>query len=258
VAGTPTFRVDSTRTGARRIVAATGELDSGTAWALTEAFERAAAEPEDGELHLDLGGLSFIDSAGLRAIIQLERSARERDLPLLVTPPPAPLTELLELTGVAERLALDRHHGEAPRFRSFVERVEVDLAADLSAPARARAEVRQVAADHLEDTTLDSAVLLTSELVANAVIHPPPSGEGGCVGLQITCYEDGIRCEITDQGPGFDPAELHGRRRESGGRGLMLVDALAARWGTERPSDQTFCVWFELKNESAVAAEAAA
>jgi anti-anti-sigma factor len=257
VAGTSTFRVDSTRTGTGRIVAATGELDSGTAPALTDAFERAASEREGGELHLDLGGLSFIDSAGLRAIIQLERSARERDLPLVVTPPPAPLTELLELTGVAERLTLARHRGSSPRFRSFVERVEVDLAADLSAPSRARAEVRQVAAGRLDEATLDSAVLLTSELVANAVLHPP-SGEGGRVGLRITCYEDGIRCEITDQGPGFDPTNLAGRTRETGGRGLMLVDALAARWGTERPSKQTFCVWFELQNEGAVAADAAA
>jgi anti-sigma B factor antagonist len=241
-------------------VAATGELDSGTAPELAEAFERAASEHDGGELHLDLAGLSFIDSAGLRAIIQLERSARERGLPLVVTPPPAPVTELLELTGLTERLTLTTHQGQAPRFRSFMERVEVELPSDLSAPCRARAEVRQIAGALLDETTLETAVLLSSELVANAVIHPPSAGAGR-VGLRITCFRDGLRCEISDRGPGFDPASVAGRVHEFGGRGLMLVDALAARWGTERPThgdEDLFCVWFELESPDDAAVDAAA
>jgi anti-sigma regulatory factor (Ser/Thr protein kinase) len=112
----------------------------------------------------------------------------------------------------------------------------------------------------LDETTLETAVLLTSELVANAVIHPPSAGRGR-VGLRITCYRDGMRCEITDPGPGFDPASVAGRVHEAGGRGLMLVDALAARWGTERPShgeEDLFCVWFELESSDDAAVDAAA
>jgi anti-sigma regulatory factor (Ser/Thr protein kinase)/ABC-type transporter Mla MlaB component len=278
VVGICTFRVDSTRAGSRRTIAASGELDSGSCSALTDAFERAASESVAGdagprrasggdagpgragrgELHLDLSALTFIDSAGLRAIIQLERGARERALPLVVTPPPAPVLELLELAGVADRLTLSPQQGQLPRSRPFVERVEVELAADLSAPSRARAEVRQVADSVLDETAFEAAVLLTSELVANAVIHPP-SASGACVGLLVTCYENGIRCEISDRGPGFDPTTLAPRVSETGGRGLMLVDALASRWGTHRPSEEEgFCVWFELENEGELAADAAA
>jgi anti-sigma regulatory factor (Ser/Thr protein kinase) len=66
------------------------------------------------------------------------------------------------------------------------------------------------------------------------------------VRLRITRYEDGIRCEVTDPGPGFDPANLEPRNPERGGRGLLLVDALASRWGTAWPEPSGFCVWFEL------------
>jgi hypothetical protein len=74
-----------------------------------------------------------------------------------------------------------------------------------------------------------------------------------------------LRCEISDPGPGFDPASVVGRVRESGGRGLMLVDALAARWGTARPgadgeaeAEDLFCVWFELESPDPAAVDAAA
>jgi anti-anti-sigma factor len=248
VAGTPSFRIDSTRSDARQTLAPNGELDSASYPALIEAFETAAAQLNGDELHLDLRGLSFIDSAGLRAIIQLERLARERSLMLVVTPPPAPLTELLQQTGVADRLRLTTHQEQPPEFRSFVERVEVDLPADLRAPARARTEVRQAGRDLLDDAMLDAAVLLTSELVTNAVIHPP-SGEADTVRLRITCYEGAVRCEISDRGAGFDPTRLPRRATDTGGRGLLLVDALARAWGTERATsdgEERFCVWFEL------------
>lgn len=230
----------------------TGELDSGTYPRLLAEFERAVAGSsgtgsEGAELHLDLAGLSFIDSAGLRAIIQIERAARERNLTLVVTPPPASLTELLSLAGVADRLTLVSHHDARPAYRQFLERIEVTFDPEPGAPARARAEIRRAALGLLGPRELEAAVLMTSELVTNAVIHPP-SPEAGRVVLRITCYEDHIRCEISDPGPGFDLGSLARRVPETGGRGLMLVDILASRWGTERLSrgDERFCVWFEL------------
>jgi hypothetical protein len=81
------------------------------------------------------------------------------------------------------------------------------------------------------------------------------------VGLRITRFEEGIRCEVTDPGAGFDPAELGGREPESGGRGLMLVGALASRWGARRQRgdrDTGFCVWFELEAPAEAARRAAA
>ncbi len=149
---------------------------------------------------------------------------------------------------MADRLTLATHQEQPPEYKRFVERIEVDLPAELADPARARIEIRQAVRAVLDDATLDAAVLLTSELVTNAVIHPPAAG-AETVRLRITCYEHGIRCEISDRGPGFDPSTLGQRTPETGGRGLLLVDALASAWGTERitaEGEEGFCVWFEL------------
>jgi anti-anti-sigma factor len=246
VPGLTNFRIESTRTGARKTIRVAGDLDSATCMALNDEFERTIAEPGLAELHLDLRELSFIDSAGMRTIILIERAVRERALGLLVTPPPQPLVELLEMTGVANRLTLATHQGELPHNQSFVERVEVDLASDPSAPARARTEIRQAVAGMLGDYALDAAILMTSELVTNAVVHPQ-TREDDRVGLRITRYEDHILCEISDCGPGFDPARLGPREPETGGRGLLLVESLSTRWGTHRQTDEgRFWVWFEL------------
>lgn len=259
MAGTSTFRIDTNRPGT---LALRGELDSATFPRLLAAFEQAVSGPRDAELHLDLSGLSFIDSAGMRAIIQIEQGARERGLALVVTAPAAPLTELLSLAGLAERLTLIGHRGERPGYRRFLERVEVAFEPRTSAPSRARAELRQAAQGVLGPHELEAAVLMTSELVTNAVLHAHGPGAHHVV-LRITVYEDGIRCEITDPGPGFEPASLVGRTPQSGGRGLLLVDALASRWGTERLSrgQERFLVWFELDavaEEPAVAASSSA
>ena len=66
-------------------IAVHGELDSGTCEELLEAFHRAA-RVQSGTITLDLGGVTFIDSAGTRAVILIERSAREKGIQLRVTP----------------------------------------------------------------------------------------------------------------------------------------------------------------------------
>ena len=52
-----------------------------------------------------------------------------------------------------------------------------------------------------------------------------------------------MRVEVTDAGPGFDPAHRP-EPSEAGGWGLRLVDAMADRWGVE--VTPLVRVWFEL------------
>ena len=75
-------------------------------------------------------------------------------------------------------------------------------------------------------------MLLTSELVTNAVIHPtaPPDST---IGLRISVRANGVRVEVDDQGDGFDPA-ARAVATGRGGRGLFLVDQCAASWGARR------------------------
>ncbi|MGH2884571.1 MAG: STAS domain-containing protein, partial [Solirubrobacteraceae bacterium] len=216
---------------------------------LLERFEQALAALEGRELVIDLDDVSFIDSSGMRALIQIERRAEEARTAVVIAPAPAAVTELLHLTGLGDRLPLTPQTHEPAPGGPFLERIEIALARTAEAPARARAELRQAIAGRLSDRDSASATLLTSELVTNAVMHPEQA-VGGSVGLRITTYNDRVRVEVTDEGSGFEPGGLPPRRpREAGGHGLIVVDGLASRWGTARcriGESEGFCVWFEL------------
>ncbi len=88
----------------------------------------------------------------------------------------------------------------------------------------------------------DTAELLSSELVTNAVIHG--SGE---VRMEVSRHGDRLRVEVYDD----DPSQPHPRERsgaEESGRGLHIVASLATAWGCT-PAGAGKAMWFELRNE---------
>ncbi|MBT2472366.1 SpoIIE family protein phosphatase [Streptomyces sp. ISL-66] len=112
--------------------------------------------------------------------------------------------------------------------------------------AAARAFVRDTLQGWGFADIVDDAVVLTSELVTNAVIHAGTSAEVLCLRT-----EDGVRIEVADRYPERElPLQLPGERpyadpdRESG-RGLMLCAALATRWGVEYTAAHKH-VWFRI------------
>src|SRR5205085_981206 len=144
-----------------RAVRVSGELDSGNCDSVMEAFEQAIAS-QPSRLELDLEEVSFIDSAGTRAVILIERSARERGVELVVVPPPEEVTALLRTAGVTERVNFSATAASAPRGGEFVERVELEFPRAPESPARARAEIREALDEVLDETQLANVVLLTS------------------------------------------------------------------------------------------------
>jgi anti-sigma regulatory factor (Ser/Thr protein kinase) len=196
------------------------------------------------------------------AMILIEEQARRAGIQLTVIPPPEPVTELLRITGLADRLEFRPAPGASPALGGslhgeFIERVEFELAPVAEAPARARAELREGLEGRIEGAELATAILLTSELVTNAVIHASRLDDAP-IKVRMAVFEDGVRVEVADSGQGFDPADLavlaEAPPRElldpRGGRGLVLVDRCAARWGVQRqPRDleMPFMVWFELE-----------
>src|ERR1700733_15463576 len=76
----------------------------------------------------------------------------------------------------------------------------------------------------------EDAVLLTSELVTNAIAHTA-SGRGGKVIVTVYRGDTGVRVDVLDDGSDQAPV-VHpvGEARESG-FGLGLVDLMADRWG---------------------------
>jgi PAS domain S-box-containing protein len=92
---------------------------------------------------------------------------------------------------------------------------------------------------------VDDAVVLTSELVTNAVVHAGTAADVRCLR-----YETAVRVEVADHYPERE-VPLQGRGRphrdpdHEGGRGLLLCAALASRWGVEyTPAGKH--VWFQL------------
>jgi len=81
--------------------------------------------------------------------------------------------------------------------------------------------------------------VLTSELVANVVRHV-----GAPMTVRACRQADSIRVEVDD--PSTDlPIPRHPQRLDERGRGLLLVDELAAKWGFIQHRDGK-TVWFEI------------
>jgi anti-sigma regulatory factor (Ser/Thr protein kinase) len=93
----------------------------------------------------------------------------------------------------------------------------------------------------------DVAVLLASELFANSVRHSASGLPGETVMVAVMAGDGVVGVEVTDRsGPGV-PELRHAGGEADGGRGLLLVERLAARWGWRRCGGRTE-TWFELRH----------
>jgi anti-sigma regulatory factor (Ser/Thr protein kinase) len=95
---------------------------------------------------------------------------------------------------------------------------------------------------------LDDLLLMVSEVASNAVRHTASGDDGGWFDLTVSAAGYAVRIAIADSGSssepripdnGADPDVL------TGGRGLRIVDALAARWG-HSGDELGRVVWFEV------------
>jgi anti-sigma regulatory factor (Ser/Thr protein kinase) len=110
----------------------------------------------------------------------------------------------------------------------------------------ARAFVSQTLSAHEigTDSDHDTATLLTSEIVTNAIAHTRSGGEGGTVTIVVISITHGILVEVSDNGSAGAPV-VKGDLYATGGHGLFLVQELAAQWGYLRNTGGT-TVWFHL------------
>jgi anti-sigma regulatory factor (Ser/Thr protein kinase) len=122
-------------------------------------------------------------------------------------------------------------------------RVDVDpvsLPADGRAAGLARRFVRTRLAEWELDDLLDTAVLLTSEVVTNVIVHTASSPS-----LQLTRAGGGIRVTVLDDSP--VPPRLRGHSSNATtGRGLRMLQELADDWGWS-PTGNGKAVWFTLR-----------
>ncbi|MFI5862379.1 ATP-binding protein [Streptomyces sp. NPDC051546] len=90
------------------------------------------------------------------------------------------------------------------------------------------------------DALTDAAELALTELVSNVVRHVP---DRGCVVL-ILRQPQGLRVEVSDGCPAPPRPAPDSGELDAGGRGLLLVEAVTDRWGTD-PDLTGKTVWFE-------------
>ncbi len=132
-------------------------------------------------------------------------------------------------------------------------RFRFELAAHPGSPAQARRLTRaRLTGWSVDEDTCDTAALVVSELVTNAIVHT--------ASRRVVCeLSDGaglVRIAVRDEGcaPG-EPHPSPQRPEEEHGRGLMLVEALCHAWGT-REHGPGLVVWAELPRTAAETAPA--
>lgn len=91
------FECDVSRDGDTVRVSPIGELDISTISTVEECVDQALSNGE-ARLVLDLSGLEFMASTGLRLVLQLVRRAETGELELSVVPGPPPVQRVFELT----------------------------------------------------------------------------------------------------------------------------------------------------------------
>lgn len=100
---TDLLKVDVATQGERTVISATGEIDLSTAPMLETLLDEMSGV--DGMV-LDLSGVTFIDSTGLRVILGADTKAGESGRGLAIVATDGPVMRLFELTGVDVRLSL--------------------------------------------------------------------------------------------------------------------------------------------------------
>ncbi len=94
-------------------------------------------------------------------------------------------------------------------------------------------------------SVIDDVVLVATELVSNAIRHADPL-PGGQVTVTWEVDTRGVTVRVTDGGAPSQPVVQHPTSRDTSGRGLALVEALATSWGIEDAAGTT-TVWAEVR-----------
>lgn len=109
----------------------------------------------------------------------------------------------------------------------------------------ARSLLTQLIGRGRTDDFVDTAALLATELVANAVRHT----DGACA-LELTRRGSLLRLAVLDNGQGTPSVETPGPLA-FGGRGMRIVASVSTAWGVDQLEDGAKAVWAELNSPDA-------
>ena len=189
-----------------------GELDLASADDVQRRLDALSGSGEP--TRLDLDELAFMDSSGLRVVLQAAETSRERGLAVHAD-------RRLRAGAPAVRVRRCRRAAADRPGDVTGAPVTVTLPRDRSAPRLARELLREHG-DGLGPERLDTAVLLISELVTNAVLH----GDGE---IRLEFEPSSGRFAVSDEGGGTP--SIRDEPGPDGGWGLRLVGRARAPLG---------------------------
>ncbi|MER6570101.1 ATP-binding protein [Streptomyces sp. NPDC001093] len=131
---------------------------------------------------------------------------------------------------------------DAPRGRATAWDASWPLQRELTSAGRARHLVTAQLSDWALDDLADTAELLVSELVTNALRHTR-----GPLRLNLRLRHSRLLCEVEDT-ESAGPARNVPDADAEGGRGIELLELLADAWGSTRTGTGK-TMWFELRAE---------
>jgi PAS domain S-box-containing protein len=122
---------------------------------------------------------------------------------------------------------------------SKTQNLNVTLPPQPASVAEARQLVRGLLIGSGREDLLDTAVLLVSELVTNALLHAATD-----IGVSVTLDGEGLHVGVTD-GSRHLPSRREYGPTSGTGRGLRMLESMVDEWGvTQRRDGKT--VWFRL------------
>lgn len=214
----------------------TGEMDFRT----VAEFRQRAAPALSGKaknLRIHMPGVSYIDSSGLSALLEVVKLLSARGGSVTLVDPSFQIQRVMNISGFSPFFRFEKTSGqnyEPPGEDDSISQAEkametFEAAASPESVSYIRKSVvsfaRQMPFSQQEIADINLAV---GEASCNALRHGSPTGRES---IHVTCIRHGGRLtvQITDSGPGFDPD--HGYMSDAedlaeGGRGIFFIRSL--------------------------------
>jgi len=225
------------------LVRLTGRLDLTRSVDLRTALHKALSEQPSG-IVVDVAGLTVDDDLTLTVFSGFAGTAAElAGCPVALCAPSAALVEALQRIAIGLTVPIHPTREAAvaavlaaPAARRYRRR----LAPTPVAPALARELLVEACREWKLPELVDNAEVVVTELVSNAVRYG-----GGELMLSVVLGKRFLHLSLRDGSP-VPPVRRIPDPYQGGGRGLILIDALAAGWGST-PTPDGKVVWATLR-----------
>lgn len=192
------------------IIKVTGELVAGNVDRLVETFN-ALEKGRDSRLFLDMAGISFMDSSGLKTCMQLHNNLRENDCELVCYNLAPKVKKVFEVTGADKKILLINSTSTQKEIftqvaagNDHITLIMVPIFEEVNHVRQALVEVCQGFYKEMGiDSAVEDFILAITEAMNNVVEHSKASH----MEVELSAHPDRMVFIIRSDGIKFDPTE---------------------------------------------------